>query len=122
MASVQQPDLTESAWDPSQWPKTGHCGACGRGAEQYPSKNWRHLGRPCLARSQSIWTVDDLDVRLAVVFVPDGEPLPRAPTRWHMHPTGEDAAGIPNSYALCNIDHTHTVREFLARQAETGIR
>lgn len=110
-----------TAWDPAAWPRRGSCGACGRGAEQYPSLKWRHLGRPCLARTQSIWSINDIPLKLAVVFVPEGEPLPEAPTRWHMHPTSEDADGIPSSYALCNINHTHSVREFLARQAEESI-
>lgn len=116
-------DMTASQpWDPSQWPRPGCCGACGRTAREAPSGRWWHDGRPCLARTQSIWSVDDIGLKLAVVFVPVGEPLPDAPARWHMHPSGEDTNGIPSSYALCNITHTHSVREFLAREAEEGIR
>lgn len=65
-----------------------------------------------------MWSVDDLDVRIAVAFVPAGEPLPDAPARWHMHPTQTNADGIPTEFGVCNTDHIHAVREFLAREAE----
>lgn len=67
-----------------------------------------------------MWRVDDLDVRIAVVFVPAGQPLPEAPsrTRWHMHPAETNNCGIPTAFDVCNTDHTNTVREFLAREAE----
>ncbi|GHH57490.1 hypothetical protein [Lentzea cavernae] len=105
-------------WEPSQWPRRGCCGACGRPALEAPSRRWWHDGRPCLARSQSMWTVDSLDVRSALVFVAEGEPLPEGPTRWHLDPTGTDERGIPSAFDLCRTDHTQTVREWLARQAE----
>jgi hypothetical protein len=69
-----------------------------------------------------MWHIDDLDVRLAVVFVPAGEPLPTEPARWHMRPTQTNEDGIPVEFGVCNTDHTPTVREFLAREAEEGIR
>ena len=69
-----------------------------------------------------MWTIDDIDIRLTVVFVPEGEPLPEAPTRWHMHPAETAERGIPTAFAVCNTDHTHTVREFLAREAEESTR
>lgn len=69
-----------------------------------------------------MWLVDDADIKLAAVFVPAGEPLPGAPVRWHMHPADCDESGIPTAYDVCNLDHTHTVREFLAREAEEGTR
>lgn len=111
-------------WDPSQWPRSGCCGACGRPAWEAPSGRWWHDGRPCRARSQDMWLVDDLDIRFAVVFVPAGQPLPEAPsrTRWHMHPATTDERGIPTAFDVCNTDHTNTVREILAREAEEGIR
>lgn len=109
-------------WNPSQWPRPGCCGACGRAAWETPSGRWWHDGRACRARNQSMWRVDDLDVRLAVVFVPAGEPLPAEPTRWHMHPAETNDRGIPCAFDVCNTDHTRTVREFLAREAEEGIR
>lgn len=109
-------------WDPSQWPRRGCCGACGRTAWEAPSGRWWHDGRACRARSQTMWHIDDLNVRIAVVFVPAGEPLPDAPARWHMHPTQTNADGIPTEFGVCNTDHIHAVREFLAREAEEGIR
>jgi len=109
-------------WDPSQWPRAGCCGACGRPAWAAPSGRWWHDGRPCRAVSQTMWSVDDADIKLAAVFVPAGEPLPEAPARWHLHPTDRDEHGIPVAYAVCKTDHTHTVREHLAREAEEGIR
>ncbi len=69
-----------------------------------------------------MWGVDSLDIRSAVVFVPAGEPLPEGPTRWHMHPTETNERGAPVAFGLCKTDHTHSVREFLAREAEEGIR
>ncbi len=109
-------------WDPTQWPRHGCCGACGRTAWEAPSGRWWHDGRPCRARSQSIWRVNDVDIKLAVVFVPKGEPLPDAPTRWHMHTAETNDRGTPTAFAVCNTDHIHTVREWLAREAEEGIR
>jgi len=115
---------TPRPWDPSQWPRRGCCGACGRTAWEAPSGTWWHDGRPCRARNQSIWRIDDIDIKRAVVFVPAGQPLPEAPsrTRWHMHPAAADDRGIPTAFDVCDTDHTHTVREFLAREAEEGIR
>lgn len=111
-------------WDPTQWPRPGCCGACGRTAWAAPSGRWWHDGRPCRARSQPMWLVDDVDIKLAVVFVPAGQPLPEAPSRqrWHMHPAETNEHGIPVAFDVCNTDHTNTVREFLAREAEEGIR
>lgn len=113
--------MTEPVWDPAAWPRRGSCGACGRAAWEAPSRRWWHDGRPCRARSQSIWRVDDVPIKLAVVFVPEGEPLPDGPDGWHMHPTESNADGVPSEFAVCNINHTHSVREFLARQAEESI-
>lgn len=109
-------------WDPTQWPRPGCCGACGRAAWEAPSGRWWHDGRPCQARSQRMWTVDDINIRLTIVFVPEGEPLPAAATRWHLHPAETNERGIPVAFDVCNTDHTDTVREFLAREAEEGIR
>lgn len=104
-----------------EWPKQGRCGACGRPAVQIPSGKWWHRGRPCRARSQGIWRIDDIGIKLSVVFVPEGEPLPTAPD-WHLHPEGVTAQGIPTAFGVCRFDHMPTVREFLAREAEEGIR
>lgn len=109
-------------WDPSQWPRPGCCGACGRTAWAAPSGRWWHDGRPCLVRSQAMWRVDDVDIKFALVFVPEGEPLPEAPARWHMHLAETDERGIPTAFDVCNTDHTNAVREFLAREAEESTR
>ena len=69
-----------------------------------------------------MWSVDDADIKRSLVFVPAGEPLPEAPARWHMHPAETNGRGIPTAFDVCNTDHTHTVREWLAREAEEGIR
>lgn len=114
--------MTAALWDPSQWPRRGCCGACGRTAWEAPSGRWWHDGRACRARSQSVWSIDDVYVKRAVVFVPAGEPLPEGPAKWHMHPTQTTGDGIPTEFAVCNLSHIHTVREFLAREAEEGIR
>lgn len=115
--------MTEARpWDPSQWPRAGCCGACGRTAWAAPSGRWWHDGRPCRARSQGMWSVDDADIKHALVFVPEGDPLPEAPARWHMHPAEMTERGTPVAFGLCKTDHTQTVREFLAREAEEGIR
>jgi hypothetical protein len=66
-----------------------------------------------------VWRVDDVGIRLAVVFVPAGHPLPTEPDKWHMHPRKVNADGIPEAFGLCNVDHTHTIREFLAAEAES---
>ncbi len=65
-----------------------------------------------------MWSVGDVDIKFALVFVPAGEPLPEAPARRHMHPAETSECDIPLAFTVCNTDHTHTVREFLARQAE----
>lgn len=109
-------------WDPAAWPRQGRCGACGRPAEEIPSGKWWHTRRPCRARAQSIWRVDDVGIKLAVQFVPAGEQMPDEPTKWHLHPETTDERGIPTSFGVCNTDHTHTVREFLAREAEEANR
>jgi hypothetical protein len=98
------------------WPRQGRCGACGRPAREFPSLRWEHVGRPCRLRSQDMWTVDDYLLRGAVRFVPEGEPLPEGPQRWHLHREGREQVG------LCRISHTHSIREFLARDAEEGVR
>lgn len=63
-------------------------------------------------------SVDDIDIKFALAFVPAGEPLPKAPSCWHMHPTETNDSGIPTAFDVCNTDHTHTVRQWLAQQAE----
>jgi len=61
------------------WPRPGRCGACGRGAQAFPSGRWTHLGVPCRAVTQTLWAVDDAAVVRALLrFVPDGQPLPAA--------------------------------------------
>lgn len=100
------------AWQAAAWPRPGNCGACGHPARQAPSGRWWHDGRPCRARSQAMWSVDDLGVKGALQFVPAGEPLPAGPAGWHLD---RDTA---TSYGVCRADHTPTVREFLAREAE----
>lgn len=102
------------------WPLQGRCGACGRPAQQFPSLRWEHLDVPCLARSQGFWRVDDVDIKAALVFVPEGEPLPVAPESWHWH-VKETIPGtpVPASVGICNADHSHSVREFLAAEAES---
>ena len=66
----------------ASWPRRGRCGACASPACAFPSREWVHLGRPCRARTQSIWGVHDAAVvRDVLRFVPDGQPLP-APSGW----------------------------------------
>lgn len=69
-----------------------------------------------------MWSVGDVHVKLSARFVPAGEPLPAEPTKWHMHPETTDERGIPTSFGICRDDHTHTVREFLAREAQEATR
>ena len=48
-------------------------------ATRYPSGRWEHLGRPCRARTQTVWGVHDAAmVRGLLRFVPDGQELPPA--------------------------------------------
>ncbi len=110
------------AWNAAAWPRPGQCGACGLPAHEAPSGRWWHDGRPCLARTQTIFSVDDVHVKLSVRFVPDGEPLPTEPARWRLHPETTDGRGIPTSFGACREDHTHTVREWLAREAQEARR
>lgn len=83
------------------WPQPGQCGACARGAHRYPSGRWAHDGRPCRARYQTLWPINDVDIRCAAVFVAAGEPLPTAPDK-----------------TMIDTDPEVTVREWLARDAE----
>jgi hypothetical protein len=101
------------------WPRTGSCGACGRPAREFPSGNWEHVGVPCLARSQGAWRIDDIYIKKACRFVPEGEPLPVEPDKWHMHETEWTAEGFPIQLAICNSNHMHSVREYLAAEAES---
>lgn len=100
------------------WPRDGRCGACGRGAREFPSKRWEHKGVPCRARSQDMWMVDDADIRHAVRFVADGEELPQAPAKPHWHTTETTETGFPIALGWCRADHLPSVREFLAAEAE----
>lgn len=60
-------------------PESGRCGACAQPATRYPSGRWGHNGRPCRARTQSVWGVDDAAMLKALLwFVPDGVELPAA--------------------------------------------
>ena len=103
----------------TDWPRQGRCGACGRAARQFPSGRWEHVGVPCRARSQSIWRVDDIDIREAVRFVPEGESLPTGPEgKWHTHIT-EVRDGYPVELGLCRDDHVTSVRAYLAAEAES---
>lgn len=106
----------------SVWPRDGRCGACGRAAREFPSRRWEHVSRPCRARSQSMWGIDSIDIKNAVRFVPEGEELPAGPNRWHWHPNRTDGDGAIAAFDLCRDDHSHTVREFLAREAEEAVR
>lgn len=64
------------------WPQPGRCGACAQPAHRYPSGRWEHAGRPCRARTQTAWGVDDAAFKRELLrFVPDGEPLP-TPRGW----------------------------------------
>jgi len=101
------------------WPRVGSCGACGRPAREFPSGNWEHVGVPCRARSQGIWRIDDIYIKKAVRFVPDGEPLPDEPNKWHTHESEQAADGFPGALAICNSNHMHSVREYLAAEAES---
>lgn len=101
------------------WPRPGSCGACGRPARQFPSGNWEHTGVPCQARSQNVWRVNDVDIRLAVQFVPNGEPLPTAPEKGHWHTVERTEDGFPAASGWCNYDHTVSIREWLAAEAES---
>ncbi|TCO64925.1 hypothetical protein [Actinocrispum wychmicini] len=102
------------------WPRTGRCGACGRSALEFPSGRWTHLGRPCRTRYQTMWTVDDVRIRAACRFVADGEPLPTEPDKYLVEqPTGRVAEF---EFGISRANRLETVREFLARQAEAGVR
>lgn len=81
----------------ARWPERGRCGACRQPAERYPSGRWRHLDKPCPPRSRDLWSIDDLPVRELLVFVPDGEPLPRPAPRWIV--TRLDPTGFPSELA-----------------------
>ena len=107
---------TNPAWDAAAWPRPGRCGACGLPAHQAPSGRWWHDDRPCRARTQSLWSVDDVGVKAALRFVPEGEPPPTGPGEWRMDRTG------PASFDVCRDDHTPTVREWLAREAQEATR
>lgn len=101
------------------WPLEGRCGACGRPARQFPSLRWEHVGVPCQARTQSVWRIDDADIKLAVVFVPDGEPLPTEPEKGHWHTVKRLEDGFPAALGWCNADHRVSVREWLVAEAES---
>lgn len=103
------------------WPRTGRCGACGRPARAYPSGRWEHDGRPCRARSQTLWRIDDIAIRAAVHFVADGEPLPTEPAKPHWHETTHDKHGTPTGLGWCQVDHTPSIRDWLARGAEQEV-
>lgn len=100
------------------WPRKGCCGACGRDAREYPSGRWEHVGRPCRARSQDMWHIDDLFIKRACRFVPEGELLPVEPSEPHWHTTDVDETGFPIGLGWCTADHMHSVREALALEAE----
>lgn len=100
------------------WPRKGCCGACGRPAREYPSGRWEHVGRPCRARSQTLWRIDSVNIQRACRFVPAGEPLPVEPGEPHWHTTAVDETGFPIEMGWCTADHMHSVREALARDAE----
>lgn len=103
------------------WPREGVCGACGRPAAQFPSGRWEHRGKPCRARTQSVWRIDDFAVKLAVRFVAAGEPLPTMAGEWHSHVVEADpATGIPLALGFCNVDHLCAVRRQLAEEAEAS--
>ena len=75
------------------WPEPGRCGACAQPATRYPSGRWSHTGRPCRARTQSTWGVDDAAlVKRLLWFVPDGQPLPEAPDELRAWMRYEDGA------------------------------
>lgn len=101
-----------------EWPRRGSCGACGRPAIEFPSRRWEHAGVPCKARSQWLWRIDDVPVKLALRFVPDGEPLPTGPETSHWHPSETDDDGIPVGLSWCRGGCVHSVREALAEEAE----
>jgi hypothetical protein len=102
-----------------EWPREGFCGACGRGAREFPSGRWEHVGVPCRARSQGLWFVDDFDIKAAVRFVPASEELPAAPAKPHWHTTETNEDGFPIALGWCRSDHMPSVREFLAAEAES---
>lgn len=98
----------------------GRCGACGRPAHEAPSGRWWHEGRPCRARSQSMWSIDDMPVRNACRFIPENEPLP-GQSGWHLHALDRDPeSGVPSGYGACTCDPLAAVRARLAAEAETG--
>jgi hypothetical protein len=41
------------------------------------------------------------------------------PDKWHMHETEWTAEGFPIQLAICNSNHMHSVREYLAAEAES---
>lgn len=60
-------------------PERGRCGACAQPATRYPSGRWGHDGRPCRAKTQTAWGVDDAALVKALLrFVADGQDLPAA--------------------------------------------
>ena len=72
------------------FPAPGRCGACAAPARAFPSGRWEHVGTPCRARTQTVWGVDDAaQVRAALRFVPDGEPLPVVSDGWRAWMRGE---------------------------------
>lgn len=102
------------------WPRRGRCGACARPARAFPSGRWEHQGRPCAARSQSLFAAADLvDLRKMLVFVPEGDLLPQ-PKGWTMD-LGS-GPGVPETIGLVSPDamasHWDRVRERLAAEAE----
>lgn len=105
------------------YPIPGVCGACTRPAQQFPSGRWTHTGRPCAARSQSLWSPDDLDIRGLCRFIPDGDELPGADPggQWT---TTRTEHGVPvqlgwRSPGALN-DQITRVRAELAAEAEGG--
>ena len=89
----------------TSWPRVGRCGACGRAAVEFPSRNWKHVDGPCRARSQTSWTPGDVDIRKACRFIPVGQALPAEPNKVYVH-----------------SESGETVREYLARTAEEANR
>lgn len=99
------------------FPVPGRCGACAQPAHQFPSGRWGHGElrpdgtvrpiRPCRARTQTVWAVDDAAmVRCTHRFIPDGEPLPAVSNGWRAWMRGEDESAAPppcRRYPHCEV-------------------
>ncbi len=70
------------------------CCPCHRG-ESVAELRWEHDGRPCAARSQSLWRPGNLDITRLCRFVPEGEQLPAADPAGKWAPTDFDDTGFP---------------------------